>query len=87
MDPAEFRLKNASRTGDITPHNWHLGSCGLSEAIERSVEKSDWHAKRASYPARRSGDMAYGIGMACCLHVSGSRTFLPFFDGAAAYLG
>ncbi len=86
MDPAEFRLKNASRTGDITPHNWHLGSCGLSEAIERSVEKADWHAKRASYPARASGDMAYGIGMACCLHVSGSRTFLPFFDGAAAYL-
>ncbi len=84
MDPVEFRLKNASRTGDVTPHDWHLGSCGLSEAIERSAEKADWYGKRRSYPAKRSGDLAYGIGLACCLHVSGNRTFLPFFDGASA---
>ena len=86
MDPADFRLKNASRSGDVTPHKWYFGSCGLSEAIERSAEKANWYSKRRAYPAKRSGDLAYGIGMACCLHVSGSRTFLPFFDGAAAFV-
>ncbi len=86
MDPADFRLKNASRSGDTTPHKWYFGSCGLTEAIEKSAEKADWYAKRKAYRAKRSGDLAYGIGMACCLHVSGSRTFLPFFDGAAAFV-
>ncbi len=86
MDPVDFRLKNASRCGDVTPHKWFFGSCGLPEAIEKSAEKADWYAKRKTYPGMRSGDMVYGIGMACCLHVSGSRTFLPFFDGAAAFV-
>jgi len=86
MDPADFRLKNASQTGDTTPHQWHLGSCGLSEAISKSIEKADWSNKRKDLPRRRSTDRAYGIGLACCLHVSGNRTFLPFFDGASAYV-
>jgi CO/xanthine dehydrogenase Mo-binding subunit len=86
MDPADFRLKNASQTGDITPHRWYLGSCGLSEAISKAIEKADWSNKRKELPRRRSTDRAYGIGLACCLHVSGNRTFLPFFDGASAYV-
>lgn len=86
MDPADFRLKNASRTGDTTPHKWYLGSCGLTETIEKSAEKAEWYSKRRLLPQKRSGDLAYGIGMACCLHVSGNRTFLPFFDGASAYV-
>lgn len=86
MDPAEFRLKNASKTGDITVHNWHLGSCGLSEAISKSTEKSKWYNKRRELKLKRSVDIAYGIGLACCLHVSGNRTFLPFFDGSSAYV-
>jgi len=86
MDPADFRLKNASQSGDITPHKWYLGSCGLSEAIERSTEKADWYNKRKVLPTKRSYETAYGIGIACCLHVSGNRSFLPFFDGASAYV-
>jgi CO/xanthine dehydrogenase Mo-binding subunit len=86
MDPAEFRLRNASQRGDKTPHGWFFGSCGLSEAITRSTEKAGWKEKRESLPKKRPGEKAYGIGMACCLHVSGNRTFLPFFDGAAAYV-
>lgn len=86
MDPAEFRLKNASQTGDITPHNWHFGSCGLSEAISKSLEKSDWFSKRRTFHAKKTANKAYGIGLACCLHVSGNRTFLPFFDGASAFI-
>jgi CO/xanthine dehydrogenase Mo-binding subunit len=86
MDPAEFRLKNASRAQDITPHKWFFGSCGLSEAITKSIEKADWYKKRKAFPEKRSKDKAYGIGLACCLHVSGNRTFLPYFDGASAYV-
>jgi CO/xanthine dehydrogenase Mo-binding subunit len=84
MDPADFRLKNARRAGDMTPHKWYLGSCGLSEAIERSTEQAGWYSKRKQLPAKGSQDTAYGIGLACCLHVSGNRSFLPFFDGASA---
>lgn len=86
MDPAEFRLKNASQTGDVTPHKWLLGSCGLSEAIQESTRQAGWEDKRRTFPQQRSKDKAYGIGLACCLHVSGNRTFLPFFDGASAYV-
>jgi CO/xanthine dehydrogenase Mo-binding subunit len=86
MDPVDFRLRNASQTGDVTPHQWYLGSCGLSEAIEKSAEKADWYTKRKAFPMKRSGDSAYGIGMACCLHVSGNRSLFPFFDGASAYV-
>lgn len=84
MDPADFRLKNASQPGDTTPHQWYFGSCGLSEAITSSTEKAGWYSKRKALPTKRSQDTVYGIGMACCLHVSGNRSFLPFFDGASA---
>lgn len=84
IDPVELRLKNASRTGDVTSHKWYLGSCGLSECIEKSSEAADWCMKRKRYRAHRQSRYARGIGIACCLHVSGNRTFLPFFDGASA---
>jgi 4-hydroxybenzoyl-CoA reductase alpha subunit len=85
MDPAELRLKNATQTGDMTPHGWKIGSCGLSECIEKSIEKANWRQKR-NLAREKTEDVVRGIGLACCLHVSGNRTFLPYFDGAAAYL-
>jgi CO/xanthine dehydrogenase Mo-binding subunit len=86
MDPAELRLKNVSQPGDITPHNWWLGSCGLSECIRQSIEAADWEEKKAAYRIERGKKWAKGIGIASCLHVSGNRTFLPFFDGSSAFL-
>ncbi|WP_347489542.1 xanthine dehydrogenase family protein molybdopterin-binding subunit [Desulfoscipio sp. XC116] len=86
IDPAELRLLNASQTGDITPHNWHLGSCGLSDCIKKSVEIADWKTKKEQTKLKDTNKLAKGIGIACCLHVSGNRTFLPFFDGASAYV-
>jgi putative selenate reductase molybdopterin-binding subunit len=85
MDPAELRLKNATQTGDITPHGWKINSCGLSECIKQATEKINWPQKR-SLAKEKADDVLRGIGLACCLHVSGNCTFLPFFDGAAAYL-
>ena len=85
VDPAELRLKNATQTGDVTPHGWKIDSCGLSECIEKATSKADWERKRKLFKDEKS-DIVRGIGLACCLHVSGNRTFLPFFDGSTAYL-
>ena len=63
MDPAELRLKNATRPGDITVHGWKITSCGLAEAIEHVVEASGWREKRGK---RR--EIGKGIGMACTIH-------------------
>jgi CO/xanthine dehydrogenase Mo-binding subunit len=84
MDPAELRLRNASQKGDITPHGWKLMSCGLSDCIQKSTEAAQWTEKRSQKPIQ--GRFARGIGMACCLHVSGNRTFLPYFDGASSFI-
>jgi len=63
MDPAELRLKNATRSGDITVHGWKISSCGLSEAIEHVAQASGWKEKRG---CRRH--LKQGIGMACTIH-------------------
>lgn len=87
MDPVEIRLKNASQTGDITPHEWRLDSCGLSDCIKQSAAAAEWPEKQKTYAEEdKDRDTVKGIGIASCLHVSGNRTFLPFFDGSSAYV-
>ncbi len=86
MDPAELRLKNASQTGDVTPHNWWLGSCGLIDCIRQSIEAAHWTEKKTAYKKTHDEKWTKGIGIAACLHVSGNRTFLPFFDGSSAFV-
>ncbi|MBI4321580.1 MAG: xanthine dehydrogenase family protein molybdopterin-binding subunit [Chloroflexi bacterium] len=83
MDPAELRLKNASQTGDVTPHGWRLGSCGLSDCIRQATALAGWAEKRGRPGAGRK---RRGIGIGCCLHVSGNRSMLPEFDGSSAYI-
>lgn len=85
MDPAEMRLINASQPGDVTPHGWKLLSCGLSDCIRKSTEAANWQEKRARKPDA-NGRFARGIGIGCCLHVSGNRTFLPYWDGASCFI-
>ena len=85
MDPVDLRLKNATQTGDITSHGWRINSCGLSECIERAADAAQWRKRRAM-SKDKNPDVARGIGLACCLHVSGNRTFLPFFEGATAFI-
>ncbi len=63
MDPAELRLKNAIRPGDVTVHGWKITSCGLPEAIEHVVAASGWKEKRG-----RRRHLKKGIGMACTIH-------------------
>ncbi|MEW5721500.1 MAG: molybdopterin cofactor-binding domain-containing protein [Thermodesulfobacteriota bacterium] len=63
LDPAELRLRNATRSGDVTVHGWRITSCGLTEAIERNVKASGWKEKRG-----RRRHLHRGIGMACTIH-------------------
>lgn len=77
MDPAELRIINGLRTGEVSIHGWQIGSSGLEECVRRAVEASGWEEKRRQ---RRFGR---GIGLACCNHVSGNRAFSREFDGGA----
>jgi len=80
MDPAEIRLKNATRSGDTTVHGWKITSCGLSEAIEHVVEASGWKEKRGK---RRH--LRRGIGMACTIHEVDDR-HSDGFAGSVAHV-
>ncbi len=78
IDPAEIRLKNASRKGDTSVHGFIFNSCGLSEAVQIAAEKSGWREKK------RGMGKNYGIGMASALHSCGARNLFPIFEGSAA---
>ncbi|MBI2303478.1 MAG: molybdopterin-dependent oxidoreductase [Chloroflexi bacterium] len=80
-DPLELRLKNAAQPGDVTVHGWRLDSCGLTQCLEESARIAGWRQRETSPPMA-----GRGLGLACCVHVSGNRSFLPFFDGSSAYL-
>jgi 4-hydroxybenzoyl-CoA reductase subunit alpha len=67
MDPVEIRLKNAVRSGEITPNKFKITSCGLSDCIRETAAKSGWKEKRGKLPPYR------GIGIACGNHTSGAR--------------
>jgi len=79
IDPVEIRLKNAIRTGDTTPNRLKINSCGLTEAIERCAEASDWERKWGN-PARYKG-----IGIACGDHLSGGKTTEPY-DSSSVFV-
>lgn len=78
MDPVSIRLVNAVHPGDVTAHNWKIGSCELSQCIKKAAEISHWESKKKN---RKFG---HGIGMACCIHVNGNRSVFPAFDGSTA---
>jgi CO/xanthine dehydrogenase Mo-binding subunit len=77
MDPAELRIKNGLKTGEVSIHGWKIGSSGLTECIKKATEASCWKEKRTQKRFAR------GIGLACCNHVSGNRAFAREFDGGA----
>lgn len=78
MDPMEIRLKNAVRSGDITPNRFKVRGCGLTETIEKSSEMAGWKKKRGKMPGNR------GIGMCCGTFVSGM--LIPPHTSSAAFI-
>ena len=85
LDPAEVRLKNIVRTGDVTSFGWKMNSAGGAECIEKSVEASGWAEKRKRF-AGQTGTKKRGIGISACIHVSGNRGIFKEFDGSSAIL-
>lgn len=77
MDPAELRIMNGVKTGEVSIHGWQIGSSGLEECVKKAVEASGWKKKR------EEKQFGHGIGLACCNHVSGNRAFSREFDGGA----
>lgn len=77
MDPAEFRLKNATQTGDITVNGWYIRSCGLSDCISKVTEAANWKQKRTHKQAKR------GTGISCMCHETDDRASDGFYGTVA----
>jgi len=73
MDTAELKLKNCARTGDISPHGWHLNSVGVAECIEKATAMAGWKGKKAKKQPNR------GIGIASTCHETDDRNRDGFF--------
>lgn len=73
MDPLEFHLKNAQRSGEVTPQKSFLRECALVECLETAATASDYSRKRREYAALRDAPGRYkkGIGLASSVHNAG----------------
>jgi xanthine dehydrogenase molybdenum-binding subunit len=69
MDPAELKLKNAVRDGDIAPSNHPLIGHGLEACIRKGMEIVDWPALRRR-PRETTGPLRTGWGLGCEMHGS-----------------
>jgi len=66
MDPAEIRRRNLLKPPCITVNGLRVQSYGLSECIEKTVERSGWKQRKGKLPRGR------GLGIACSHYVSGA---------------
>ena len=71
LDPAEFRLKNATKPHSLTANFMKLETVGLSECIRRVVKSSGWNEKFRKLSHGR------GIGLACSCYLTGAG--LPIY--------
>lgn len=69
MDPAELKLQNAVREGDIAPSNHPLIGHGLEACIKKGMELTDWRNLRRQ-PRKAEGPIRYGWGIGCEMHGS-----------------
>jgi xanthine dehydrogenase molybdenum-binding subunit len=68
MDPAELKLKNAVREGDIAPSGHPIVGHGLEDCIRRGMQETGWPAVRRR--AHDGGASRRGWGMGCEMHGS-----------------
>ncbi len=73
MDPLEFHLKNAQRSGEVTPQKSFLRECAFVECLQTAAQASDYSRKRKDYAAQRdtAGRFKKGIGLASSIHNAG----------------
>jgi CO/xanthine dehydrogenase Mo-binding subunit len=80
MDPAELRLKNAIRVGDVSAHGWQLHSCGLSDCIREATSRVRWKDKK-----KEQEGVARGLGLSCVTYDVDARQGTGF-GGSLAYV-
>lgn len=86
LDPLEFRMRNANQSGDVTPQDMRITTCGLTECMQRASEAAGWSTRALSTappvqtdnglprPGQTPGkprNVRRGIGMASLFHVGG----------------
>ena len=73
MDPLEFHLKNAQKSGEVTPQKSFLRECALAQCLEIAAKASGYSRKRKEYAALRDapGRHKKGIGLASSIHNAG----------------
>ncbi|MCO5099981.1 MAG: xanthine dehydrogenase family protein molybdopterin-binding subunit [Burkholderiaceae bacterium] len=73
IDPLEFHLKNAQRSGEITPQNSFLRESAFAQCLQTAAQASDYSRKRREYAAQREQPGRYkkGIGLASSIHNAG----------------
>jgi xanthine dehydrogenase molybdenum-binding subunit len=62
IDPIEFRRINANQSGDVSPQDLRITTCGLEECMGSVKETLDWDAEK---------QVGEGVGMASLIHVGG----------------
>ena len=69
MDPAQLKLQNAVRAGDIAPSGHAVVGHGLPDCIVRGIAEVDWEAQRRRV-RDTSGALRRGWGIGCEMHGS-----------------
>ena len=74
IEAQEMRIKNSRKSGEVTPLNSVLSSCGMLESIEKACESSGWVKNKGKLPE------GYGLGIGCSCFISGANIDpnLPF---------
>ena len=78
IDPVDICLKNAVQPGYTTVNKFKIGSCGLTECIQKVTENAHWNGKRGNLRKVHSG---FGIG--CGSVCSGAKGILAHDISAA----
>lgn len=89
IDPVELRMKNLAVPEYTNPHGWHTNSCEVKACLQKAVDDCDFFGKQKEFArenARDESPIKRGIGAAVCVHVSGNRSFIKEFEGAAVML-
>lgn len=73
MDPIEFRLINAQKSGERTPQQAFLRECALDKCLTTAADAANFVTRQKEYRLLRNSDSRYkkGIGIASSIHNAG----------------
>lgn len=86
MDPLALRRKNLMELGDRTITNHVIReNCGAAEVFDQVIKAIDWDKKWAP-PAKKTGALRRGLGIASSIYGVGLGAFGKHLDRASAHL-